>query len=147
MTIFIYSFVSLNMNDTAPTNFIFTVLCRSGAHPNQMKQLRMILKAQEVYFVLHTSTIHKYEDDMTNSGQQDGTGAEGNLLCGCHIAVRCSSCHLHTCGWLRCGVQSRPPGLSESSLVVSFAWFGWAPERDFLCWVSPLKRNGEGIEH
>eukprot|EP00618_Florenciella_parvula_P027662 CAMPEP_0119471228 /NCGR_PEP_ID=MMETSP1344-20130328/3775_1 /TAXON_ID=236787 /ORGANISM="Florenciella parvula, Strain CCMP2471" /LENGTH=46 /DNA_ID= /DNA_START= /DNA_END= /DNA_ORIENTATION= len=46
-----------------------------------MKQLRVILKAQEFYFVLHTSTIHKYEDSMTNSGQQDGTGAEGNRFC------------------------------------------------------------------
>ena len=42
----------------------------------------MILKAQEVYFVLPTSTSHKYEDGMTNSGQQFGTGVKGNLLCG-----------------------------------------------------------------
>mgnify|MGYP005726846193 CR=1 FL=1 len=42
----------------------------------------MILKAQELYFVLHTSTIHKYEDSVTNSGQQDSTGAEGNRLVG-----------------------------------------------------------------
>ena len=54
-----------------------------------------------LYFVLHTSTIHKYEDSVTNSGQQDGTGAEGNRLCGCHIAVRCSACHLHTCAQWR----------------------------------------------
>jgi len=50
---------------------------RSGAHPNQMKQLRMILKAQEVYFVLHTSTVHKYEDGMTNIGQEYGTHKAG----------------------------------------------------------------------
>jgi len=34
-----------------------------------MKQLRMILKAQELYFALRTSTVNKYEDEMTNSGQ------------------------------------------------------------------------------
>ena len=27
-----------------------------------------------------------------------------------------------------------------------FIWFGWAPERDFLCWVSALNRNGEGMK-
>ena len=34
-----------------------------------MKQLRMILKAQEVYFALNTLTVNKYEHGMTNSGQ------------------------------------------------------------------------------
>ena len=57
-----------------PSPFRFNVdtqhkTSHSGAHPNQMKQLRMILKAQELYFALHTSTVNKYEDDMTNSGQ------------------------------------------------------------------------------
>ena len=57
-----------------PSPFRFNVATqhktsRSGAHPNQMKQLKMILKAQEVYFALHTSTVNKYEDDMTNGGQ------------------------------------------------------------------------------
>ena len=32
----------------------------------------MILKAQEVYFALNTSTVNKYEDEMTNSGYQHG---------------------------------------------------------------------------
>ena len=40
-----------------------------------MKQLRMILKAQEVYFDLSTFIVHKYEDGMTNIGQQYGTHA------------------------------------------------------------------------
>ena len=57
-----------------PSPFRFNVdtqhkTSRSGAHPNQMKQLRMILKAQEVYFALNTLTVNKYEDGMTNGGQ------------------------------------------------------------------------------
>ena len=55
-----------------------TVLLVQGANPNQMKQIRKILKAQEVYFHLHTSDLHTYEVDMTNDGQQSrhhGSGA------------------------------------------------------------------------
>ena len=37
----------------------------------------MILKAQEVYFALGTSIVNKYEDGMTNSGQQYGTHKAG----------------------------------------------------------------------
>ena len=51
-----------------PTNLTRTVLCRSGAHPNQMKQMKMILKAQEVYFELNISALHRYGDDMTKGG-------------------------------------------------------------------------------
>ena len=63
-----------NTQSFIPSPFRFNVdtqhkTSRSGAHPNQMKQLKMILKAQEVYFALHTSTVNKYEDDMTNGGQ------------------------------------------------------------------------------
>ena len=60
---------------TVPTH---TVLLVQGANPNQMKQIRKILKAQEVYFHLHTSALHTYEVDMTNDGQQSrhhGSGA------------------------------------------------------------------------
>ena len=94
---------------------------RSGAHPNQMKQSRMILKAQKVYFALGTSTVNKYDDGMTNSGQQYGTHKAGCPWHPCHVAARCSSCQLRICSQLWCGVQSRPPGRSESS---SFASFG-----------------------
>ena len=55
-----------------------TVLLVQGANPNQMKQIRKILKAQEVYFHLHTSSLHRYEVDVTNDGQQSrhhGSGA------------------------------------------------------------------------
>ena len=55
-----------------------TVLLVQGANPNQMKQIRKILKAQEVYFHLHTSALHRYEVDVTNDGQQSrhhGSGA------------------------------------------------------------------------
>ena len=85
-----------------------------------MKQLRVILKAQEAYFDLSTPIVHKYEGDMTNIGQQHGPHKAGCPRHQCHLAGRCSSCYLHTCGWLRCGVQSRAPGLSESPLVASF---------------------------
>ena len=92
-----------------------------GAHLNQMKQPRKILKAQEVYFALDTSTVNKYDDGMTNSGQQYGTHKAGCPWHPCHVAAHCSSCHLRICSQLRCRVQSRPPRLSESS---SFASFG-----------------------
>ena len=52
----------------APTSLTHTVLGSSGAHPNQMKQVKMILKAQEVHFELHNSAQHRYEVDMTNDG-------------------------------------------------------------------------------
>ena len=86
-----------------------------------MKQLRMIMKAQKVYFALGTSAVNKYDDGMTNSGQQYGTHKAGCPSHPCHVAAHCSSFHLRICSQLRCGVQNRPPGLSESS---SFASFG-----------------------
>ena len=55
-----------------------TVLLVQGANPNQMKQIRKILKAQKVYFHLHTSDLHRYEVDVTNDGQKSrhhGSGA------------------------------------------------------------------------
>ena len=70
---------------------------RSGAHPNRIKRIRMIPKAQEVYFEPHISTVHKYEDNATNSGQQYGTHKAGCPWHLCHIAARCSSCHLQVC--------------------------------------------------
>ncbi len=60
-------------------------------------------------------------EGMTNSGQQYGTHKAGCPWHPYHVTARCSSCHLRICSQLRCGVQSRPPGLSESS---SFASFG-----------------------
>ena len=60
---------------------------RSGAHPNQMKQIKMILKAQEMYFELYTSAVHRYEDVTTNDGQQDGTPKLGCL--GTRAMERC----------------------------------------------------------
>ena len=41
--------------------------------------MKMILKAQEVYFELHTSAVHRYEVVTTNDGQQDGTSKVGCL--------------------------------------------------------------------
>ena len=55
-----------------------------------MKQLRMILKAQEVYFDLSTFIVHKYEDGMTNIGQQYGTHRAGCPRHQCYLAGRCS---------------------------------------------------------
>ena len=56
-----------------------------------MKQLRMILKAQEVYFDLSTFIVHKYEDGMTNIGQQYGTHHKaGCPRHQCYLAGRCS---------------------------------------------------------
>ena len=96
------------------------VLSRSGAHPNQMKQVKMILKAQEVHFELHNSTQHRYEVDMTNDGHTSSTGAQGTLLWVCHLGACCSSYQLRICVVLSCGVESAPPELSESSLLASF---------------------------
>ena len=73
----------------APTSLTRTVLGSSGAHPNQMKQVKMILKAQEVHFELHNSTQHICEVDMTNDGHTSSTGAQGTLLWVCHLGA----CH------------------------------------------------------
>ena len=53
-----------------PHGHTHTVLLVQGANPNQMKQTRKILKAQEVSFHLHTSAMHRYEYYMTNDGHQ-----------------------------------------------------------------------------
>ena len=93
---------------------------RSGAYSNQMKQVKMILKAQEDHFQLHNSTQHRYGVDMTNDRHQDGTPKVG---CPGHPYYLCghrSSCQLRICAVLSCGVQSAPPELSESSLLASF---------------------------
>ena len=78
----------------APTNLTHTVLGSSGAHPNQMKQVKMILKAQEVHFELHNTTQHRYEVDMTNDGHTSSTGAQGTLLWVCHLGACRSSYQL-----------------------------------------------------
>ena len=104
----------------APTSLTHTVLGSSGAHPNQMKQVKMILKAQEVHFELHNSAHHRYEVDMTNDGHTSSTGAQGTLLWVCHLGACCSSYQLLICVVLSCGVESAPPELSESSLLASF---------------------------
>ena len=75
----------------APTSLTHTVLGSSGAHPNQMKQVKMILKAQEVHFEVHNSTQDRYEVDMTNDGHTSSTGAQGTLLWVCHLGACCSS--------------------------------------------------------
>ena len=93
---------------------------RSGAHSNQMKQVKMILKAQEAYFQLHNSTQLRYEVDMTNDRHQDGTPKVGFPGHPCYLRGRRSSCQLRICAVLSCGVQSAPPELSESSLLASF---------------------------
>ena len=89
-----------------------------------MKQVKMILKAQEVptlvHFELHNSTQHRYEVDMTNDGHTSSTGAQGTLLWVCHLGACRSSYQLRICVVLSCGVESTPPELSESSLLVSF---------------------------
>ena len=85
-----------------------------------MKQVKMILKAQEAYFQLRNSTQLRYEVDMTNDRHQDGTPKVG---CPGHPYYLCghrSSCQLRICAVLSCGVQSAPPELSESSLLASF---------------------------
>ena len=85
-----------------------------------MKQVKMILKAQEVYFESHNSAMHRYEDDMTNNGLTSDMGAQGTLLWVCHLGACRSSCQLRICVVLSCGVERTPPELSESSLLVSF---------------------------
>ena len=50
----------------------------------------MILKAQELYFDLSTSIVHKYEDGMPNIGQQYGTHKAGCPQHQCYLAGRCS---------------------------------------------------------
>ena len=70
-----YELAYTGLNPHCPTH---TVLLVQGANSNQMKQIRMILKAQEVYFHLHTSALRRYEVDVTNDGQQSrhhGSGA------------------------------------------------------------------------
>ena len=108
------------LRQDCPTTLIRMVLSRSGAHPNQMKQVKMILKAQEVYFESHNSAMHRYEDDMTNNGLTSDMGAQGTLLWVCHLGACCSSLNLRSCALLSCGIQSTPPELSESSLLASF---------------------------
>ena len=108
------------LRQNCPTTLIRMVLSRSGAHPNQMKQLKMILKAQEVYFESHNSAMHRYEDDMTNNGLTSNMGAQGTLLWVCHLGAYRSSYQLRICVLLSCGVQSIPHELSESSLLASF---------------------------
>jgi len=44
----------------------------------------MILKAQELYFDISTSIVHKYEDGMTNIGKQYGTHKAGCPRHQCH---------------------------------------------------------------
>ena len=39
--------------------------------------MRVILKAQGIYFHPHISAVHKYEDDMTSNGQQYDTQRRG----------------------------------------------------------------------
>ena len=81
-------------NGGIPSPFRFNIYTqhkkfRSGAHPNQMKQVKMILKAQEVYFESHNSAVHRHEDDMTNNGLTSNMGAQGTLLWVCHLGA----CH------------------------------------------------------
>ena len=85
-----------------------------------MKQIKMILKAQEVHFELHNSAQDRYEVDMTNDGHTSSTGAQGTLLWVCHLGACRSSYQLRICVVLSCGVESGPPELSESSLLASF---------------------------
>ena len=85
-----------------------------------MKQVKMILKAQEVHFELHNSKQDRYEVDMTNDGHTSSTGAQGTLLWVCHLGACCSSYQLRICVVLSCGVESTLPKLSESSLLASF---------------------------
>ena len=76
----------------APTSLTHTVLGSSGAHPNQMKQVKMILKAQEVHFELHNSAHHRNEVDMTNDGHTSSTGAQGTILWVCHLCTPAWHC-------------------------------------------------------
>ena len=85
-----------------------------------MKQVKMILKAQEVHFEVHNSTQDRYEVDMTNDGHTSSTGAQGTLLWVCHLGACRSSYQLRMCVVLSCGIESAPPELSESSLLASF---------------------------
>ena len=56
-----------------------------------MKQMKIILKAQEAYFGTHNSAVHRYEDDMTNNGLTSNMGAQGTLLWVCHLGAYHSS--------------------------------------------------------
>jgi len=78
----------------SPHYLTHTVLGSSDAHPNQMKQVKMILKAQEVHFELHNSAQDRYEVDMTNDGHTSSTGAQGTLLWVCHLGACRSSYQL-----------------------------------------------------
>ena len=68
-----------------------TVLLVQGANPNQMKQIREILKAQKLYLYLHTSALHRYEVDMTNDGQQSGHHGSGATALGLWASSCCPS--------------------------------------------------------
>ena len=87
-----------------------------------MKQVKMILKAQEVHFELHNSAQDRYEVDKTNDGHTSSTGAQGTLrtFWVCYRGACRSSYQLRICVVLSCGVESGPPELSESSLLASF---------------------------
>ena len=96
--------------------------------------MKMILKAQEVYFESHNSAMHRYEDDMTNNGLTSDMGAQGTLLWVCHLGACCSPYRLRICVVLSCGVQSAPPELSESSLLASFDSNGHLNETFYVGW-------------
>jgi len=70
-----------------------------------MKQIRKILKAQEVYFHAHTSALHRYEVDMMNDGQQSRHHDSDAKGTGCHLAAHRSSHHIHICAQLREGMK------------------------------------------
>ena len=74
-----YELASTALKPPCPTH---TVLLVQGANPNEMKQIRKILKAQKLYFYLHTSALHRYEVDMTNDGQQSGHHGSGATALG-----------------------------------------------------------------
>ena len=62
----------------------------NGAHPNQKKQMKRILKAEDAYVMTHTSAVYQWEGGVTNDGSKVGTqrtDAEGIVLLGCHIST------------------------------------------------------------
>ena len=60
-----------------------------GDHPKQMKQIKVILKAEDAYVMMHTSAVYQCQGGVTNDGWKDG-----NLrgLCPRHPYAGCQPC-------------------------------------------------------
>ena len=52
-----YIYASPYSNPAATVPYVLLVMLVNGAHPNQMKQMKMILKAEDAYIMIHTSAV------------------------------------------------------------------------------------------